>query len=203
MVDESRPAETSQAPAVAPGLEGLVAQVKQRPTPPVHDWNPPFCGDIDMRIARDGTWYYQGSPITRPAMVRLFSSVLRRDDDGKTYLVTPVEKLGIQVDDAPFLVVGLGRSGAGADQRLVFRTLTEDVVIADSDHPIWVDHHRPGGEPTPYLRIRDRLHGLINRPVFYDLVEIAVEERLDDGTYLGVWSEGSFFPLGRVDEAAA
>jgi uncharacterized protein len=156
--------------------------------PPVHLWNPAFCGDMDMRIARDGTWYYLGSPIGRKPMVKLFSSVLRRDDDGCTYLVTPVEKLRIKVDDAPFVAVEL----AAQDGMLAFRTNVDDVVTADAAHPIRVEIDPQTDEPTPYILVRGRLEALIARPVFYELVEMA-EQR--DGV-LGVTSAGTFFPIG-------
>ncbi|MCW5732076.1 MAG: DUF1285 domain-containing protein [Alphaproteobacteria bacterium] len=177
----------------------LIAALKGRRKPPVHLWTPDFCGDIDMRIARDGTWYYMGSPIGRPAMVQLFSSVLRLED-GKFFLVTPVEKLGIRVDDAPFVAVEMVVEGSGRGQTLSFRTNVEDAVSADASHPIRVSIDTETGEPSPYVMVRDGLEALIARPVFYDLVELAVEEAGEGGTRLGVWSGGRFFP---IDGAAA
>ncbi|NOZ42964.1 MAG: DUF1285 domain-containing protein [Alphaproteobacteria bacterium] len=161
--------------------------------PPVHLWHPEFCGDIDMAIRRDGHWDYMGSPISRPAMVRLFSTILRHDDDGKYYLVTPVEKVGIRVEDVPFVAVELRVEGKGHDQILHFRTNVDDVVALDSTHPLRVDF-AANGEPSPYILVRDRLDALISRPVYYQLAEM-VEEI--DGVY-GVWSSGVFFPLGPV-----
>lgn len=159
--------------------------------PPVHKWNPPYCGEMDMRIARDGAWFYQGSPIGRKPMVRLFSTVLRHDEDGRYYLVTPVEKLAIRVDDAPFLAVEMTAHGAGEAQVLTFRTNVDDEVMAGPEHPIRVAL-AADGEPSPYVHVRARLEALIARAVFYDLVELAVER---DGQ-LGVWSAGTFFPIG-------
>ncbi|RIK92583.1 MAG: DUF1285 domain-containing protein [Proteobacteria bacterium] len=167
--------------------------------PPVHKWNPPFCGDIDMRIARDGTWYYLGTPIGRKPMVRLFSTILRHDDDGKYYLVTPVEKVGIRVDDAPFLAVEMEVAGEGREQTLTFRTNVDDYVSADAGHPIRVEIDHKTGEPAPYVLVRDRLEALIARAVFYDLVELAEEQ----GGMLGVWSGGRFFPIGPAGDGHA
>jgi hypothetical protein len=157
-----------------------------------------FCGDIDMRIARDGTWYYRGTPITRQAMVKLFASVLRRDETGDFWLETPVEKCRIQVDDAPFSAIEMESSGAGDKQVLKFRTTLDDIVTAGPDHPIRVVVDVETGEPSPYIRIRGGLDALIARPVFYDLVELGVEEQRQGETVLGVWSNGVFFMLGPV-----
>ncbi len=162
---------------------------------PVHLWNPAACGEIDIRIARDGSWSHQGSPIGRPALVRLFSTVLRRDEDG-FWLVTPVEKLRIAVDDAPFLAVGVERS----DGALRFATNVGDVVEAGPDHPLRVEVGE-GGEPRPYLRVRGGLDALIARPVFYDLVEMAEPLRTPGGRRLGVRSNGAWFDLGSVEGA--
>ena len=177
----------------APDPAAIAARLQGGALPPVHEWDPPFCGEMDMRIARDGTWFYQGSPIGRSPMVRLFSTVLRHDADGRYYLVTPVEKLAIRVDDAPFLAVEMTVHGAGERQVLTFRTNVEDEVMACAEHPIRVAI-APNGEPAPYVHVRDRLEALIARAVFYDLVELATER---DGR-LGVWSAGAFFPLGEA-----
>ena len=163
--------------------------------PPVHLWNPPFCGDIDMRIARDGTWFYQGTPIGRKPMVRLFSTIIRRDGDDYV-LVTPVEKVGIRVDDAPFVAVELRVEGEGEQQRLRFITNVEDEVVADAAHPLRVELDEHSGEPSPYLLVRSNLEALIHRNVFYQLVEMAVEREIDGQQWLGVWSLGEFFPIG-------
>jgi uncharacterized protein len=192
---------TTTAPTTTIDPTRLFADLRRtKGPPPVHMWNPDFCGAIDMRIARDGTWYYMGTPIGRKPMVQLFSSVIRRDADDRYYLVTPVEKLGITVDDAPFLAVELAVTGAGRDQVLTFRTHVDDVVSADAVHPIRVEIAEDG-EPSPYVLVRDRLEALIARSVFYELVELGLEEELGGETKFGVWSSGSFFPLGKLEAA--
>ncbi len=156
--------------------------------------------DIDLRIARDGSWFYHGSPIGRKPLVRLFSTVLRREDDGEYYLVTPVEKARVQVDDAPFTAVALTVEGAGKNQRLVFRTNLDEVVTANAANPIRISINSETGEPTPYVLVRDNLEALISRAVYYELVDLGVgKEDTGDGV-LGVWSDGSYFELGRLDE---
>lgn len=179
-------------------LSEIMKLVDKQKLPPVHKWNPDLCGQIDMRIARDGTWFYNGTPIGRKKMVKLFSTVLRHDDDGKYYLVTPVEKLEITIDDAPFVVVEVVQEGKGQDQVLSFRTNVDDWVIASADHPIRVDIDEKTHEPSPYLHVRGRLEALINRPVFYELVEIAERREEGDETVLGVWSNGVFFKIGSL-----
>ncbi len=176
----------------------LIAQISKSGLPPVHKWNPEFCGDIDIRIARDGTWFYMGSPIGRRRLVRLFSTVLRKDSDGEHYLVTPVEKLRIAVEDAPFVVVEVQETGQGSEQKLCFRTKTEDVVPADADHPISVEVNEDG-QPSPYIEVRSGLMGLIARNVYYQLVELGVERTVGGKSVLGVWSCGQFFELGQCD----
>jgi len=175
---------------------------KARGLPPVHLWNPEFCGDIDMRIARDGTWFYMGTPIGRERLVRLFSTILRHDEDGKYYLVTPVEKVGIKVDDAPFLAVAMSVEGAGRDQRLTFTTNVGDATVAGPEHPIRFVVDKETGEPAPYVHVRARLEALINRAVFYDLVELGAEEEHDGERWFGVWSGGVFFPFMPAEEMA-
>lgn len=164
--------------------------------PPVDSWNPEHCGDSEMRIAADGTWFHQGSPIGRPALVQLFSTILRREADGSHVLVTPVEKLDIEVEDAAFLAVEISSEGKGTDRTLAFRLQTDDVVIAGPDHPICF-RPMPDGSLRPYLRVRgtaDRpLEALINRPVFYQLAELALAEQKDPTTPPGLWSKGAFF----------
>lgn len=174
----------------------LFAQIpKGKGLPPVHLWNPEFCGDIDMRIARDGTWYYQGTPIGRKPMVRLFSTIMRKDGDDY-YLITPVEKVRIQVDDAPFIAVTLQVSGEGEQQLLRFVTNVEDEAEAGPEHPLRVVTDPQTGEPAPYLHVRANLEALIHRNVFYQLVELAVAREWQGQRWLGVWSGGEFFPLG-------
>lgn len=176
-------------------LLGQIPKAEKKGLPPVHLWNPPFCGDLDMRIARDGRWYYMGTPIGRPAMVRLFSTVIRRDDD-KYFLVTPVEKVGITVEDAPFVAVQLAVEGEGESQVLRFTTNVEDEVEAGPEHPIRVTLDPATSEPAPYVHVRANLEALIGRSVFYELVERAVERQIEGRTWLGVWSGGQFFPIG-------
>ncbi|MEM6308533.1 MAG: DUF1285 domain-containing protein [Pseudomonadota bacterium] len=178
---------------VTPSAEGLVASVnaaKTRGLPPVHLWNPPFCGDLDMRIARDGTWFYQGTPIGRFELARLFSTILKIEN-GKYFLVTPVEKVGIKVDDAPFVAVDFIRSGSGAEQILRFETNMGDVSDAGLENPIRVERDPQTGEPSPYVHIRDGLEALIDRKSFYRLVDIGTH---NDG-WFGLWSSGQFFRI--------
>jgi hypothetical protein len=163
----------------------------ERKLPPVEQWNPTHCGDSEMRIARDGTWFHQGSPIGREAMVRLFSTVLRREADGSFVLVTPAEKLTIAVEDAPFVARSVKSEGEGRERSLIFQLNTGDLVTVDSDHPIAL---RPGedGEMRPYLAVRGGLEALIARSVYYELANLAIEEA---GDPVGLWSGGTFFPF--------
>lgn len=170
------------------------AQGGKKGLPPVHLWNPPFCGDLDMRIARDGTWFYLGTPIGRPELVRLFSSILKLED-GRYFLVTPVEKVGITVDDAPFVAVDFERKGEGREQTLTFTTHVGDTAMAGPEHPIRVARDPDTGEPSPYIHIRRGLEALIDRKSFYRLVDIATVEPQDGQDWLGLWSGGSFFPI--------
>ncbi len=162
--------------------------------PPVDQWEPAHCGHSDMRIAADGTWFHAGTPIGRPALVRLFARVLRREADGRHVLVTPAEKLTIDVDDAPFVAVEMRSDGVGPARRLFFRLNTDEIVAAGPDHPISIAM-RGRDEPRPYLRVRGSaerpLHALIARSVFYELAEIALKE--SQGSQTGVWSGGAFF----------
>lgn len=158
--------------------------------PPVHLWNPPDCGDLDIRIARDGTWFYLGTPIGRPELVRLFSTILRKDDD-RYVLVTPVEKVGIVVDDAPFVAVDFTAEGSGEAQNLTFETNVGDFATAGPAHPIRVERDPDTGEPSPYVLIRDRLEALIDRKSFYRLVDIGAHHE----GWFGLWSGGAFFPV--------
>ncbi|MEP1612984.1 MAG: DUF1285 domain-containing protein [Roseobacter sp.] len=178
---------------VTPSAEGLAASInaaKTRGLPPVEEWNPPFCGDLDMRIARDGTWYYQGTPIGRPGLVKLFSSILLKEGE-KYFLVTPVEKVGISVDDAPFLAVDFDVEGNGHTQILTFTTQVDDTTVASDSLPIRVERHPETGEPAPYVRVRRNLEALIDRKSFYRLVDLGVHHE----NWFGVWSSGRFFPI--------
>jgi hypothetical protein len=157
----------------------------------VEKWNPPYCGDIGMRIRADGVWLYQGSPIGRMPLVKLFASVLRRDADGRHYLVTPVEKVDVAVDDAPFLAVEMEVRGEGHDQTLIFRTNVDDAVACGPGHRMRFALEQPSGGLKPYVRVRGRLEALVARSVYYDLMELAVREH----NVPGIWSGGVFFPL--------
>jgi len=189
------------APDFLRGLADLQAEsAHTRKLPPVDSWNPPFCGDMDIRIASDGTWFYLGTPIGRPGLVRLFSTILRREDDRHFYLVTPVEKVRIRVDDAPFLAVRVDESGSGAARTLRFTTSVGDDVEAGGDHPIRVEFRGPDREPRPYVHVRGKLEALISRAVFYELVGIAEERQaVDGGTELVVESNGRPFSLGSLN----
>lgn len=167
--------------------------------PPVHLWNPPDCGDLDIRIARDGTWFYLGTPIGRPELVRLFSTILRKDDD-RYVLVTPVEKVGIVVDDAPFVAVDFTAEGEGTAQNLTFETNVGDFATAGPDTPIRVVRDPETGEPSPYVLIRDRLEALIDRKSFYRLVDIGAHADHGGESWFGLWSGGQFFPIIPSDE---
>ena len=160
-----------------------------------------FCGDIDMRIARDGTWFYHGSPIGRKPIVKLFASVLKRDPAGDYWLETPFEKCRIAVDDAPFTAVEMIVDGEGEGRSIRFRTNIDEMVSVDADHPIRVDTDAQTGEPAPYVRVRDGLDALILRSVFYDLVELGEEADGPGGATIGVRSGGGFFVLGPAGEA--
>jgi hypothetical protein len=177
--------------------DGGDASGEVEPGPP----GPQLCGDIDMRIGRDGTWFYHGSPIGRKPLVKLFAGVLGRDDAGDYWLETPFEKCRIQVDDAPFTAVEMLVEGDGRDRRIEFRTNLDEKVIADADHPIRVALDPDTAEPSPYVYVRDGLEALIVRAVFYDLVELGEEIETDGETVLGVWSAGEFFTIGALDEA--
>lgn len=182
---------------VKPSAESLAKTAKRagkRGLPPVHLWDPPFCGDLDIRIARDGTWFYLGTPIGRFELARLFSTILRRDGDDY-FLVTPVEKVGITVDDAPFVAVDFTVAGQGRDQRLTFETNMGDNAVAGADHPIRVVRAAETGEPAPYVLVRANLEALIDRKSFYRLVEIGSHEDHDGESWFGLWSGGVFFPV--------
>ncbi|MPY71316.1 MAG: DUF1285 domain-containing protein [Alphaproteobacteria bacterium] len=175
-----------------------------RPEASAPEGGPQLCGDIDMRIARDGTWFYHGSPIGRKPLVKLFASVLKRDESGDYWLETPAEKCRVQVADAPFLAVEMFVEGGGRNQSLKFRTNVDDIVNAGHDHPLRIAVNEATGEPTPYIYVRDGLEALIARAVFYDLVELGIEERGEDGSgRFGVWSDGEFFPLDGDGSAGA
>lgn len=163
---------------------------------PVENWHPENCGEMDMVIKADGTWWHEGSRITRKGLVNLFASILRKDEDGETYLVTPVEKIQITVERGHFIAVRVDIEGEGEGQRVFFTTNLEDVVEAGEAHPIRVETDPKTLEPSPFVTVRGRLEAALNRPVFYELVEHAVERNTQDGKQLGIWAGGIFFPLG-------
>ena len=183
----------------AAGLAALIARAGAetggRGLPPVERWNPPFCGDIDMEIRADGTWFYLGTPIGRAPLVRLFSTVLRKDEDGKTYLVTPVERVGIRIVDAPFLAVEMNASGEGEGRLLTFRTNVGDVVEVGADHPLRFVISGENNELKPYLLVRGRLEALVSRAVMYDLVALGETVEIDGVEMFAVRSGGVVFPV--------
>jgi hypothetical protein len=187
-------------------LEGIAAAVKDvasaspagRGLPPVHLWNPPFCGDIDMRIGGDGTWFYMGTPIGRPALVRLFSTILKRED-GKHFLVTPVEKVGIRVDDAPFLAVEMLKEQDGQGPLLRFRTNVDDWVPCDSAHRLRFEAAADGGL-MPYLHVRADLWAKVTRAIYYDLVDMGEERVVDGQGKFGIASSGEFFAMADAEQ---
>lgn len=199
------PTEKSQAASRAgnsaaqpPALEALLKAASEGGTQsarPVEKWNPPYCGDIGMAIRSDGTWVYQGSPIGRIALVKLFASILRKDADGKTYLVTPAEKVDVHVEDAPFLAVEMAVEGEGEAQRLTFRTNVDDIVTADAEHLLRFEKSEPDGGLKPYVLVRGRLEALCTRAVYAELVELAVS-RAGTRDELGVWSGGTWWRMG-------
>jgi uncharacterized protein len=154
---------------------------------------------LDMRIARDGTWYYRGSPINRMPLVKLFASVLRRESDGSYWLVTPAERGRVEVEDAPFIAVAVERDGEGSGQKLIFRTNLDEIVTAGTEHPLRVET-AADGTPAPYILVRPGLEARLARPVFYEIVDFGEEQPVGDANRLGVWSDGVFFDLGAIDD---
>lgn len=183
------------------GLAALIGRAARagKGLPPVDRWNPDFCGDIDMEIKRDGTWFYLGTPIGRMPLVQLFSTVLRKDEDGKTYLVTPVEKIGIRVEDAPFVGVEMNVSGHGNDQVMTFRTNVGDVVEAGPDNPLRFEDEESTDGLKPYLHVRGRLEALVNRPTMYELVKHGEPIEVDGVQMFSVRSKGEIFPIMPMD----
>ena len=191
---------TERAKVPEEALKGLVAAAEgaKRGPAPVHLWNPPDCGDIDMRIAADGTWFYCGSPIGRLPLMQLFASILRKDGD-RYVLVTPVEKVGLKVDDAPFLAVELAAAGEGEDVTLTFRTNVGDVVTAGEEHPLRFERGASEGL-KPYLRVRGGLWALVKRALYYDLVALGGAEPWRGAAWFGVRSARVFFPMCPASE---
>jgi hypothetical protein len=180
---------------------GAVKQAGTKGPPPVHLWNPPFCGDLDMRIAADGMWHYLGTPIGRPAMIHLFASVLKRED-GRYFLVTPVEKVGIKVDDAPFLAVAMEQDGVGKERALVFRTNVDDVVRCDAEHALRFEPEDGTGGVKPYLHVRRDLWALVTRALFFVLVALGEMRRFEGREQYGIASAGAFFPMAPAEAVA-
>jgi hypothetical protein len=197
-------ARTPGGQAPQDSLRGLAAAqeslAKARGPAPVHLWNPPYCGEIDMRIARDGTWFYNGSPIGRPALVKLFSSILRKDAE-RHVLVTPVERMGIVVEDAPFLGVELLREGEGGAQKLRLRTNVDDWVEISAENPLRFETGDSGGL-KPYVLVRSGLWALVKRALFYDLVAWGESRDIEGEAFFGLWSAGAFFPMAPMSEIA-
>jgi hypothetical protein len=184
------------------GLDAIAGAAKragERGPPPVHLWNPPFCGDLDMRIAADGTWFYLKTPIGRPALVKLFSSVLKREGE-KYFLVTPVEKIGITVDDAPFTAVEMRQEGEGTARTLSFRTNVDEWVGCGPDHALRFEPEPDTGGLKPYLHVRRDLWALVTRALFYDLVELGEEREVDGRRMFGVASGDAFFAMVPAEE---
>lgn len=189
--------ETLSAVRDTAGLQALISRAARagKGLPPVERWNPEFCGDLDMEIRADGTWFYMGTPIGRLPLVQLFSTVLRKEEDGKTYLVTPVEKVGIRVVDAPFVAVELAVSGQGDSQVITFRTNVGDLVEVGPEHPLrFVDEADTGGL-KPYVLVRGRLEALVARPVMYELVAQGEEVEIDSRLMFAVRSNGEIYPI--------
>ena len=178
--------------------EAINATPAGRGLPPVHLWNPPFCGDLDMRIASDGTWFYMGTPIGRPALVRLFSTILKRED-GKHFLVTPVEKVGIRVDDAPFMAVEMRIENDARGRLLCFRTNVDDWVACEPGHGLRFERAADGGL-TPYLHVRADLWAKVTRALYYDLVDMGEERMIDGEDMFGVESGGEFFAMADAEQ---
>jgi hypothetical protein len=189
------PSGVESGPVSAGGLETIVRAVRDAKAAPVELWNPPYCGDIGLEIHSDGSWYYQNTPIARRSLVELFASVLRKDDDGQTYLVTPVEKILVRVADAPFLAVEMDVSGVGEAQVLRFRTNLDTWVGVDAAHPLRLESQPATGGLKPYVRVRGRLDALVTRAIYLDLVALAQAGSVPPGEPVGVWSGGVWWPF--------
>jgi hypothetical protein len=197
---------SNRDPQRAPSADSLAAAAAsasaRRGPPPVHLWNPPYCGELDIRIARDGSWHYLGTPIGRPALVRLFASILKRES-GRFFLVTPVEKVGIRVDDAPFVAVDFTVTGRGPDRRIAFLTNVGDVAEAGPARPLRLEIDPATGAPAPYVLVRGGLEARIDRKSFYRLVELGASEPVAGVPWFGLRSGGVFFPFAPAAELEA
>ena len=181
-------------------LSAALGALPKRGLPPVEAWNPPYCGEIDIRIGADGTWHHNGSPIRREKLVRLFSTILRREPDGRTVLVTPAECVGITVEDAPFLAVEMAVEGEGAGRTIAFRTNVDDLVSVDAAHGLRFEQDPQGGL-KPYLHVRRGLWALVTRALTYELVDLAEEREIDGETWLGIEAGGIFHTIAPASEA--
>jgi hypothetical protein len=195
MTDSTTPNPGS---ALARLTEALGSDAKRKGPPPVERWNPPYCGEIDMRIAADGSWHYMGSSINRPSLVKLFSTVLRKDPE-RYVLVTPVERVGIVVDDAPFLAVEMALEGEGEDRQIAFRTNVDDLVQVGADHPLRFEQDDHGGV-KPYVKIRGDLWALVTRALTMDLIGLAEERDLQGRSLFGIAVKGAFFPIAPASD---
>ena len=185
-------------------LEAVLNDARDREPAPVERWDPPYCGDIGLKICADGTWVYRDSPIRREGLIKLFASVLSKDVDGRTYLVTPAEKVDVEVEDAPFLAVEMEVHGSGTGQELIFRTNVDDIVRCGPEHPLRFSVQERSGGLKPYLHVRGRLDALVTRALCYDLVALTVEVKRGGQPVLGLWSGGTFITLhadGHVESA--
>ena len=205
MTKSAQNREKSAEASPTGGLSGLQALVeragsRKKGLPPVERWHPDFCGDLDIVIKRDGTWFYLGTPIGRMPLVKLFSTVLRKDDDGRTYLVTPVEKIGITVEDAPFIAVEMNASHRDGEQVLTFRTNVGDIVEAGPENPIRYEIVNDNEGVKPYLLVRGRLEALLARPVMYELISHGEEIEVDGRLMFALRSKGEVFPIMPADE---
>ena len=191
----------SDDPVNLKGIETIYSFSKsnKKSLPPIEKWNPPFCGDIDMTISKSGKWYYMGSEIKRPAMVKLFSGILRLESDNSYYLVTPVEKVRIQVEDAPFVAVAITKEQSEGMNRVTFRTNLNDEIVLSKENPLSIEIKK-NDEPSPYITVRNNLRALISRSVFYELVDLAETIPIDGVPYLAIKSQGEIFKIHKVED---
>ena len=191
----------SDDPVNLKGIETIYSFSKsnKKSLPPIEKWNPPFCGDIDMTISKSGKWYYMGSEIKRPAMVKLFSGILRLESDNSYYLVTPVEKVRIQVEDAPFVAVAITKEQSEGMNTVTFRTNLNDEIVLSKENPLSIEIKK-NDEPSPYITVRNNLRALITRSVFYELVDLAETIPIDGVPYLAIKSQGEIFKIHKVED---
>ena len=191
----------SDDPVNLKGIETIYSFSKsnKKSLPPIEKWNPPFCGDIDMTISKSGKWYYMGSEIKRPAMVKLFSGILRLESDNSYYLVTPVEKVRIQVEDAPFVAVAITKELSEGMNTVTFRTNLNDEIVLSKENPLSIEIKK-NDEPSPYITVRNNLRALISRSVFYELVDLAETIPIDGVPYLAIKSQGEIFKIHKVED---